>query len=159
MPTQGPTLKFLQGDENSCIICSLASALYEFGDIYASNYVYQRLKDVKELQTINWMVYLSYLMSVHHRMKREWALKYQATIWKSGKFDILKQYTEVLVTCHIQDKLGPTDHCITFCGIGYSTQSSHMPLPKLLSGWTSFLQDAQTMTSLARHNIFVCIRL
>ena len=44
-PSYGPTLKFLQGDENSCIICLLASTLYEFGYIYASNYVYQRLKD------------------------------------------------------------------------------------------------------------------
>eukprot|EP00978_Attheya_sp_CCMP212_P048560 scaffold542499_cov59-Attheya_sp.AAC.3 len=51
------------GEENSCIICSLASALYEFGDVNASK-------------------------------KGERALKYQATLWKSGKCDILEQYTE-----------------------------------------------------------------
>ena len=46
LPTHGPTLKFPQIDENSCIIFLLALVLYEFGDIYTSNYVYQRLKDV-----------------------------------------------------------------------------------------------------------------
>ena len=45
-PTHGQILKFPQGDENSCIIFSLALALYEFGDIYTSKYVYQRFKDV-----------------------------------------------------------------------------------------------------------------
>ena len=47
LPTHGPTLKFPQIDENSCIIFLLALVLYEFGDIYTSNYVYQRLKDVR----------------------------------------------------------------------------------------------------------------
>ena len=47
LQTHGPTLKFPQIDENSCIICLLALVLYEFGDIYTSNYVYQRLKDVR----------------------------------------------------------------------------------------------------------------
>ena len=56
--THGPTLKFLHGDENSCIVCLLSLELYEFSDIYALNYVYQRLKDVREIQTIYRMVYL-----------------------------------------------------------------------------------------------------
>ena len=59
------------------------------------------------------MVYLRDLMSGHYGMKGERALKYQATIWKSGKFDILEQYTEVPVLCRIQDRLGATEHCIT----------------------------------------------
>ena len=69
--TYDPTLKFIQGDENSCIICSLLLALYEFVDVYESNYVYQHLKDVEEIQKINWMVYLRDLMFDHHRMKGE----------------------------------------------------------------------------------------
>ena len=52
-------------------------------------------------------------MSGHYGMKGERALKYQATIWKSGKFDILEQYTEVPVLCLIQDRLFATDHYIT----------------------------------------------
>ena len=73
-------------------------------------YVYQRFKDIRELQTINRMVYLRNLMSSHHRMKGEREMKYQATIWKSGKFDILEQYTEVPVLYHIQYTLGANDH-------------------------------------------------
>ena len=40
-------------------------------------------------------------------------MKYQATIWKSGKFDIIKKCTELPVICRIQERLGTTDHCIT----------------------------------------------
>ena len=79
-PTHGPTLKYLQGDKNSCIICLLASTLYECVDINASNYVYKRLKEIGELQIINRMVYLRDLMSGHHRMNGERSLKYQSML-------------------------------------------------------------------------------
>ena len=52
-------------------------------------------------------------MSGHHRMKGELALEYQSTIWKSGRFDIIEQYTDVPVLFRIQDRLGATNHCIT----------------------------------------------
>ena len=59
------------------------------------------------------MVYLHELMSGNHRMKGELALEYQSTIWKSGRFDIIEQYTDVPVLFRIQDRLGATNHCIT----------------------------------------------
>jgi len=113
LPTHGPRLKHLQGDDNSCTVCSLASALYAFGDTYASNYVHKRLAEVSELPNLNRMVYLCDLMSGHHRMKGEKRLKYKATFWKNGQFDIIEHYTDVPVLCRIQDTFGATDHCIT----------------------------------------------
>ena len=38
----GPTIKYSQGIENSCIISSLASALYYMGDELASEYIIRR---------------------------------------------------------------------------------------------------------------------
>ena len=38
----GPTMKYSQGIQNSCIISSLASALYYMGDVHASEYIIRR---------------------------------------------------------------------------------------------------------------------
>ena len=38
----GPTIKYSQGIQNSCIILSLASALYYMGDVHASEYIIRR---------------------------------------------------------------------------------------------------------------------
>ena len=38
----GPTIKYLQGIQNSCILSSLASALYYMGDVHASEYILRR---------------------------------------------------------------------------------------------------------------------
>ena len=38
----GPTIKYSQGIQNSCIISSLASALYYMGDVHASEYIIRR---------------------------------------------------------------------------------------------------------------------
>ena len=38
----GPTIKYSQGIQNSCIISSLASALYYMGDELASEYIIRR---------------------------------------------------------------------------------------------------------------------
>ena len=37
-----PTIKYSQGIQNSCIISSLASALYYMGDVHASEYIIRR---------------------------------------------------------------------------------------------------------------------
>ena len=38
----GPTIKYSQGIQNSCIISSLASALYYMGDELASEYIIRK---------------------------------------------------------------------------------------------------------------------
>ena len=38
----GPTIKYSQGIQNSCILSSLASALYYIGDELASEYIIRR---------------------------------------------------------------------------------------------------------------------
>ena len=38
----GPTIKYSQGIQNSCIISSLASSLYYMGDVNASEYIIRR---------------------------------------------------------------------------------------------------------------------
>ena len=40
--TNGPTIKYSQGIQNSCIISTLASALYYIGDELASKYIIRR---------------------------------------------------------------------------------------------------------------------
>ena len=40
----GPTMKYSQGIQNSCIISSLASALYYMGDELASEYIIRSKK-------------------------------------------------------------------------------------------------------------------
>ena len=37
-----PTIKYSQGTQNSCMISSLASALYYMGDVHASKYIIRR---------------------------------------------------------------------------------------------------------------------
>ena len=37
-----PTIKYLQDMQNSCIISSLALALYYMGDVHASEYIIRR---------------------------------------------------------------------------------------------------------------------
>ena len=37
-----PTIKYSQGMQNSCIISSLASALYYMGDVHVSEYIIRR---------------------------------------------------------------------------------------------------------------------
>ena len=110
----------------------------EFGDKYASSYVYRRLVTVREIQTSNRMVYVYDLMSGNHRMKGERALKYEAKRWKCDKYNILEEYTEVPVLCRIQDTLGATDHCVTVLRnwIFYSNYSH--ALPRTLK-WLNFI--------------------
>jgi hypothetical protein len=145
LPTKGPTLKYTQGTENSCIVCSLASALMEFGDKYASSYVYRRLVTVREIQTSNRMVYVYDLMSGHHRMKGERALKYEAKRWKCDKYNILEQYTEVPVLCRIQDTLGATDHCVTVLRNWIFDSNYSHALPRTLK-WLNFICARDTNT-------------
>ena len=84
------------------------------------------------------MVYLRDFMSGHHCMKGERALKYQATIWKSGRFYILEQYTEVPVLFRIQDTLGATNHCITVLWYWISDSNFPHAFPKTIE-WLGFI--------------------
>ena len=45
----GPTIKYSQGIQNSCIISSLASALYYTGDELASEYIIRRKQQSLDL--------------------------------------------------------------------------------------------------------------
>ena len=56
----GPTIKYSQGIQNSCILSSLASVLYYMGDVHASEYIIRRkqlylnfIHDKGRMQSLN----------------------------------------------------------------------------------------------------------
>ena len=77
------TIKYSQGIQNSCIISSLASALYYMGDVHASEYIIRRkqlsptfIHDKGRMQFLR-----NTLMGIN-REKTEPKIHYQIQEWK-----------------------------------------------------------------------------
>ena len=78
-----PTIKYSQGMHNSCIISSLASALYYMGDVHASEYIIRRKQ--LSLEFINdkgRMQFLRNTIMGINREKTEPKIHYQIQEWK-----------------------------------------------------------------------------
>eukprot|EP00978_Attheya_sp_CCMP212_P026975 scaffold89841_cov50-Attheya_sp.AAC.1 len=102
-------------------------------------------------------------MAGHHRMKGEQALKYEATLWKSGEFDILEQYTEVPVLCRIQDTLGATDHCISVLRNWIFDSNFPHAFPKTIK-WLNFVcairtNDDETSKKAQYHCVYEAVQV
>ena len=66
------TLFYQQGNQNSCIISSLASALHYMGDEYLSEYIIKRKqKYLLEIQNKCWMHFCRDILIGHHIEKRK----------------------------------------------------------------------------------------
>ena len=63
-----PTLLYQQGNHNSCILLSLASALHYMGDGYASEYIIRRKqKPLLEIQNKGKMYFYRDIIIGHHK--------------------------------------------------------------------------------------------
>ena len=66
-----PTLFYQQGNQNSCIISSLASALHYMGDEYASKYIIKSIqKSLLEIYNKGRMQLFSDIIMRQHREKK-----------------------------------------------------------------------------------------
>jgi hypothetical protein len=156
-PTHGPLLKYVQGDVNSCTVCSLASALYAFGDIPASMHVYRRLTEVTHLPPeINRVLFLCEVMQGHHRLKGEERLKYEAVFFKRGKYNILEDESNVPVLCRIQDSSGSTDHCISVLGDWMFDSNFSHSLPRTLK-WLNYICSGGAGNSENKTATYSCV--
>ena len=67
-----PTLFYQQGNQNSCILPSFASALHYMGDEYASEYIIGRKqKCLLEIQNKGRMHFCRDILMGHHKVKNE----------------------------------------------------------------------------------------
>ena len=85
-----PTIKYSQGIHNSCIISSLASALYYMGDVHASESIIKRkelslnfIHDKGKMQFLRNTLIRNTLMGIN-REKKEQKIHYQIQEWKKN---------------------------------------------------------------------------
>ena len=83
-----PTLCYKQGNDNSCIISSLASALHFMSDEYASkNIIRRKQKYLLEIHNKGRMHFFRDILTGHHREKRKktklsyWGMTFIHVIW------------------------------------------------------------------------------
>ena len=68
--TSAPNLFYQQGNQNSCILSSLVSALHYMGDEYASEYIIRRKQNfLLEIQNKGWMHFRRDILMGHHKEK------------------------------------------------------------------------------------------
>ena len=68
-----PIIKYSQGMQNSCMISSLASALYYMGDVHASKYIIRRKQ--LSLEFIRDKVWMQFLRNTLMRINRKKRIK------------------------------------------------------------------------------------
>lgn len=114
---ENPSVMYLQGDKNSCIFSSLASALHYMGDIYASEYIIQRKDEsINCLKGKGRMHFCKDILLGHHKRKHEKKLKYTVEEWKgSPEFDIFCDISPFPTVCRLIDGSFGTGHCVTVC--------------------------------------------
>ena len=109
-----PTLFYQQGNHNSCILSSLASALHYMGDEYASQYIIRRNnKCILEIHNKVRMQFYCDILIGHHNKKTK-KNQYCIDEWHtSTPYYILRyQYTYPTV-CLLLDIWYQNDHFIT----------------------------------------------
>ena len=97
-----PTIKYSQGIQNSCILSSLALALYYMGDVHASEYIIRRKQ--LSLTFIHYkgrMQFLRNTLMGINREKKELKIYYQIQEWKKNTttFDVLQNHSNYPTVC------------------------------------------------------------
>ena len=112
-----PTLFYQQGNQNSCILSSLVSALHYMGDGYASEYIIERNKrSPLEIHDKVQMHFCRDILMGHHKEKDEKILNCRIEEWHtSTPYDIFRNQYTYLTMCFLIDKWHQTNHCITVC--------------------------------------------
>ena len=91
----GPIIKYSQGIQNSCIISSLASALYYMGDELASEYIIRRKKQYLAcIHSNGRMKFCRDALMGQSREKTEQRIHYRIQEWNTytTTFDILQNH-------------------------------------------------------------------
>ena len=139
----GSTIKYSQGIQTSCILSSLASALYYMGDVNTSEYIIRR----KQLS----------LTFIHDKGRMEFCrdtltqkIHYQIQKCNTSTttFDILQNHSDYPTVCLLLDMAHRKDHCITVCGkwIFDSKLESALPLTKASLNYICSGNDTDEIT-------------
>ena len=135
-----PTLKFSQGNQNSCIISSLASALYYMGDELASEYIIRRKQNsLSFIHNIGQMQFYRDILTGQYREKNE--IKVHYYIQERHKFttyDILHNQSNYPTVCFLLDTAHWANHCITVCGKWIFDSNLKLALP-LTRDWLNYI--------------------
>ena len=94
--TDGPTIKYSQGIQNSCIISSLASALYYMGDELASEYIIRRKEQYLDcIHSNGWMQFCRDALMGQSREKSEQIIHYWIQEWNTytTTYDIFQNHS------------------------------------------------------------------
>ena len=114
----GPTIKYSQGIKNSCIMSSLASALYYMGDELASEYIIRRKKlSLTFIHGKGRMQFCRDTLMAQY-IKKGPKIHYQIQEWNTSTttFDILQNHSNYPTVCLLLDTAHRTNHFITVCG-------------------------------------------
>ena len=88
LPTDGPKIKYQQGEELLCLVYSLASALHVIGDYVMENLIYESRQDALIYTKRSTVFFLANLMQ-HGELKNEKVKgkKYEVRKMKEGTLD------------------------------------------------------------------------
>jgi hypothetical protein len=111
-----PPVFYQQRQTSSCILSSLASALFYMGDVYAAEFIIQRKKLSLLAVKKGRMRFCHDVIVGHYRKKKEMRLNYRVHEWKkSMEFDIFRNVSNYPTVCALIDSSHGTGHCITVC--------------------------------------------
>ena len=111
----GPTIKYSQGIKNSCIISSLASALYYMGDELASEYIIRRKQlSLAFIYGKGRIQFCPDNIMGQYREKKEQKINYQIQEWNTSTttYDILQNHSNYPTVCLLLDTAHWTYHYI-----------------------------------------------
>ena len=131
--SDGTTIKYSQGIQDSCNISSLASALYYMGDELASEYIIRRKQlSLNFIHDKGRMQFCHNTTMGQNREKKEQKIHYQIQEWNTSTttFDIFQNHYNYPTVCLLLDTAHRTYHCVTVRGkwIFDSNLESALPL-------------------------------
>ena len=113
-----PTIKYSQGIQNSCIISSLASALYYMGDELASEYIIRRKQQSPYFTHSKGRIqFCRDTLMGKQREKNELKIHFHIQEWNTftTTYDILYNHYNYPTVRLVLDTAHRIDHCITVC--------------------------------------------
>ena len=137
----GPTIKYSQGIQNSCIILSLASALYYMGDKLASEYIINsKQQSLSFIHNKGRMQFCRDTLMGEQREKNELKIHYHIQEWNTYTTtqDIWNNHYNNPTVFLLLDMAHWTDHCITVCSKWIFDSNLEFALP-LTSAWLNYI--------------------
>ena len=142
----GPTIKYSQGIQNSCIISSLASVLYYVGDEILSEYIIRRKQhSFSFIHSKGRMQFCRDTLMGQQREKNELKIHYHIQEWNTfmTTYDILQNHYNYPTVCLLLETSHRTDHCINVCGKRIFDSNLEFTLP-LTKAWLNYICSGNT---------------